>query len=303
MNGAARSGSASVAEGMTAVSGGQLPLLIRLPQGASVFSARAERFRFLAQAGSPLAGYLGLMAELADAQHDCSKALPGTEPQTASGNIVPLDISSWSPGPAWRETLRALTERLSRGGSAIAEKLVRIRQASDERLEAWAHSLLTADFDQLDAALAPFVAAALQAHWTAEASRLDPMRPAPGHTGSHCPVCGFLPVAGVLQTGGAVQGLRYLVCGLCATEWNRPRIQCVHCGMSEQLAYFAIDGAGEAVKAEGCAACKAYVKLMNREKDSRLDPFADDLATLSLDLLMAEEGYLRLGFNTQLIPG
>jgi FdhE protein len=57
------------------------------------------------------------------------------------------------------------------------------------------------------------------------------------------------------------------------------------------------------VKAEACAACKTYVKIMNREKDPQVDPFADDLATLSLDVLMAEEGYQRLGFNPLLIPG
>ena len=61
-------------------------------------------------------------------------------------------------------------------------------------------------------------------------------------------------------------------------------------------------GAGSA-KAEACPSCKAYTKLLYVEEDPRLEPFADDVATLSLDLLMAEEGWVRHGVNLFLLTG
>jgi FdhE protein len=57
------------------------------------------------------------------------------------------------------------------------------------------------------------------------------------------------------------------------------------------------------VKAEACSSCKSYTKLFYAEGDPRLEPFADDVATLSLDLLMAEDGWVRHGVNLFLVPG
>jgi FdhE protein len=38
-------------------------------------------------------------------------------------------------------------------------------------------------------------------------------------------------------------------------------------------------------------------------KDPQADPVADDLATLTLDMLMAEREYLRSGPNLLFVPG
>ncbi|MGK0658023.1 hypothetical protein ACSHWI_16170, partial [Methylococcus sp. S2T] len=76
-----------------------------------------------------------------------------------------------------------------------------------------------------------------------------------------------LPVASVGQTGGAVHGLGYLVCGLCGCEWLRLRIQCTLCGSSKEVAYFAIEGWSDAVKADGCGDCMTYVKILDLDKD------------------------------------
>ena len=57
------------------------------------------------------------------------------------------------------------------------------------------------------------------------------------------------------------------------------------------------------MKAEACPSCKSYTKLFYAESDPRLEPFADDVATLSLDLLMAEDGWVRHGVNLFLVPG
>jgi FdhE protein len=295
--GSAREGSPKGSQSLGA------PPPLRLPRLQSPFAKRAARFRRLAEDSSSLAGYLVLMADLADVQHGLWEHFLHTPVPDSYMSRPPLDISSWHRDPAWREALRLIAERLDSGPEPLAALCERIRQATDEELESWAVCLLGADFEGIDPGLAPFVAAALQVNWTSFAARLDLDTFGTMESGHRCPVCGSWPVASVLQTGGSVQGLRYLCCSLCSTEWNRPRIHCIHCGSSKDVSYFGLEGAGEAVKAEACASCKTYVKLMNREKEPFVDPFADDLATLGLDILMAEEGYKRLGLNPLLIPG
>ena len=52
-----------------------------------------------------------------------------------------------------------------------------------------------------------------------------------------------------------------------------------------------------AVRAETCDHCHSYRKILYLEKDPSLEPVADDLGTLALDLLLAEEGYARASQN------
>lgn len=276
------------------------PPLLRLPPRQSPFAKRAARFRRLAESHASLAGYLALMADLVEVQHDLWERFLQTPLPDSHIIRRPLDNQQV---PAWREALRLIAERLGAGSEPVAALCERIRQATDEELESWATCLLSANFQGIDPGLAPFVAAALQVSWSSFAARLDQDRVRTIECGYRCPICGSWLVASMLQTGGSVHGLRYVCCSLCSTEWNRPRIHCIHCGSSKDVSYFGLEGAGEAVKAEACASCKTYVKLMNREKEPFVDPFADDLATLGLDILMAEEGYKRLGLNPLLIPG
>ncbi|WP_050738168.1 formate dehydrogenase accessory protein FdhE [Methylococcus capsulatus] len=274
-------------------SSGEIPAVL-VPPTDGPFRHRAARFRDLARSRSSLAGYLNLMAGLAEIQaglwNDAAAALP-------------LDMAGLPENPAWRATLRSIADRLTPGEPGLASLLNKIRQATDQELAIWGNGVLAGDFDHTDAGITPLVAAALQIHMTSFASRLEKEGLGPTRNDATCPVCGSLPVASVRQTGGAVHGLRYLVCGLCGCEWHRLRIQCTHCGSSKEVAYFAIEGGSDAVKAEGCGDCMTYVKIMDRDKDAAVDPFADDIASLAVDLLMAKEGYRRLGFNPLLVPG
>ena len=47
------------------------------------------------------------------------------------------------------------------------------------------------------------------------------------------------------------------------------------------------------VKAESCDECRTYAKMIYQMHDPKLDPFADDLASLGLDLMVAEAGWSR----------
>ena len=111
------------------------------------------------------------------------------------------------------------------------------------------------------------------------------------------------PVASVVRIGGAAQGLRYLVCSLCASEWHVVRVKCSACASTKGIAYLGIEGADEAIKAEVCDECKTYLKIFYLEKNPALVPAADDLASLALDMLVDEQGYNRIGPNLLFLPG
>jgi len=121
-----------------------------------------------------------------------------------------------------------------------------------------------------------------------------------------CPCCGFLPVASVVRSSGEVDKLRYLHCALCNTEWNLVRVKCAACDANDGISYRHLEGEGlkttDAVRAETCESCKSYLKIFYQDK-APVDPVADDLATLALDILVDEAGYARCGPNLLLVPG
>jgi FdhE protein len=119
-----------------------------------------------------------------------------------------------------------------------------------------------------------------------------------------CPCCGALPSVSVIGASPELPGLRYLHCSLCNTEWHMTRAQCTACDAGESaVAYQHIEGDKGLVQAETCDVCKSYLKLVRRDKDASVDPVADDLATLALDILVDESGFSRSGPNLLLVPG
>ena len=150
----------------------------------------------------------------------------------------------------------------------------------------------------VDAQAAPFIMAALQVYWAAMASTLRLTDVAQLDVPTVCPVCGTLPVASVVRSDKrGPQGYRYLHCGLCETEWHSVRITCSHCLSTEGITYHSIEGGSEAIRAEACGKCHTYRKILYQEKDSSVEPVADDLSSLALDLLMTDEGFHRASGN------
>ena len=282
----------------------------RVPGGEQTFSDRARRLHALA-AGHVLCGYLEFMSRLVEAQTHAARALAGRVPGANPGHVAQCIAEGrpvypaigWDRDPVWRQALDLILGRLANEEAAsLAVRELGI--ASPERIEEIAGHLLAGEFAAAHPGQAPLVAAALQVYWNALASQLDAslFRPGGQATGL-CPACGSAPVASVVRIGGAEQGLRYLHCSLCDAEWHLPRVQCSNCSNTTELGYFAIEGAGETVKAEACDACHSYLKQVYMTKAPEADPVADDLATLALDMLMAERDYLRSGPNLLFIPG
>jgi hypothetical protein len=75
------------------------------------------------------------------------------------------------------------------------------------------------------------------------------------------------------------------------------RVKCTHCESTKGIHYQGIDGAGEEVLAETCDECGSYRKIVNQEKNPMVEPLADDLASLMLDLLMSETQFQRASAN------
>jgi FdhE protein len=218
--------------------------------------------------------------------------------------LPPLNATSWPRHPYWREALLGLARELLPYAPAPAQNTLKRIQAMDgTALEALADRVLQIELNGPDADALPFIAAALQVHWTALAAALDQTKVGPLDLPGVCPCCGFLTVAGVVRLDGEVSKLRYLHCGLCNTEWHLERVTCAVCRDSNGIAYLSIDGSDRAACAETCDSCRSYLKIFYQEKSPQADPVADDLATLNLDLLVDEAGYNRMSPNLLLTPG
>jgi len=282
---------------------------IRLPQRASIFNDRAQRLKQLA-AGNPIGDYLNLMASLAQAQQQALNGLSSASDQPArdqassnlaQAHLMPLILATDQVrSPHWQTVLEQLLAQLAKADGlppALMQLLERIRQTSANQRDSQAEAILQRHQEIVDPASAPFYAAALQVVCSDLVTRFDvrdvPLLDTPGL----CPCCGSMPVASVVRMDGQSQGHRYLQCGMCAAEWHMVRIKCAYCDSTKGIAYQSIEDeqpAGTAaIKAETCDECHSWLKIFYQEKDPYLEPVADDLASLTLDLLMGETAYAR----------
>jgi FdhE protein len=283
---------------------------IRLPERFDFFSTRAARLRHLAD-HNPIGGYVRLMAALVDAQQQLlehhNAPMPSREAiENAQRHSMPiLPALSGERDPQWRALVYRLADRVEAAGAvtpALANVLDALRAMNEAQLDAQADAILAQRYTEISLATAPFIMAALQVVWTDLASRIDvqdvPYVDAPGV----CPVCGSSPVASIVRVGGAFQGYRYTQCGLCGTEAHVVRVKCTNCDSTKGIAYHGIEGGNPALKAESCDECHTYRKIGYQEKDLDFEPLADDLASLTLDLLMSDAGYRRASPNPLLWP-
>ena len=283
---------------------------IRLPERATLFSTRAARLRSLAER-SPIGGYLRLMASLVDAQREalatCTASMPSAAALAqAQHNSMPLAPAlGVQRDPVWREVLRQLLDYIEAADAAtpaLGQLIDTLRARTPAQLDAQADAILAQRFNEVEPACAPFIMAALQVVWTDVVSRLDARALPYLETPGACPACGSLPVASIVRIGGPYQGYRYLQCGLCGNEWHMVRVKCSNCDSTKGISYHEVEGGNEAVKAESCDECHTYRKIGYLEKDMEIEPLADDLASLTLDLLMNEAGYQRGSPNPLLWP-
>ena len=107
-----------------------------------------------------------------------------------------------------------------------------------------------------------------------------------------CLVCGSWPLLGEFR---GLEQVRFLRCGLCAAEWQFPRLCCPFCGTRdhEKLGSLHVENEEAKYRAATCDHCQGYVKMATTF--APFDPpqlLVADVATLYLDLAAADRGYL-----------
>nr|WP_278991368.1 formate dehydrogenase accessory protein FdhE [Plesiomonas shigelloides] len=327
----------STERGKTSTVGQIPPLLFSAP--AHLYRRRAERLSALA-VKHPFGDYLRFAATLANAQHHAQHDHPlpegerqqlahalATQQAAATDNLLisparanarraplahlprlgadldPRDESN--PHRHWQQLLHAIiAELLPQADEPVRSVLENLAKTSAGELDTLASALLEYDFNVVGSDKAPFIWAALgvyRAQCAAALSSLGQAQADYGEARQHCPVCGCVPVCGVVHLGTQA-GLRYLHCALCESEWHVVRVKCSNCEQTGKLDYWSLDSEQAAVKAESCGDCGSYIKLLYQEKDPQVEAVADDLASLFLDAQLEEKGLLRSTLNPLVFP-
>ncbi|WP_114240347.1 formate dehydrogenase accessory protein FdhE [Dyella sp. C9] len=291
--------------------GVKAPDPILLPDPARRFMATAQRLEQLAD-GHPLDAWLRFLAAVARAQHAVAairapSAAPGAQAvaQAVEARLPPLAADGHQRDKGWHEGLGLLLARMDRGvlPDAAMDAIKQLQAMDAVAVDKLADRFLRGGLAASEIGMAVYVAAALQVYFTCAAAQLQAAELRLLDERALCPCCGSPSVSGLITASGVTPGTRYLYCSLCSTAWNHVRAVCITCGGTRELLLQSIDGDDGVVKAETCCECHTYAKLLYQLKDTQVDPYADDLASLGLDMLVSEEGYARHAPNPLLLVG
>jgi len=279
-----------------------------LPDPSSLFLARSKRLAALAP-GHELGPYLTFLSGLTRAQHEVAQDLPHAAlppferiGQALEHGMPPISRATFEPDATVQLTIDRLLARLAAAQvpAETAAAIQAVRAASPEARHAMVRAALEDTTPTDDLAQRVLVAAGLQVHFARLAAMLaaDDLKPIADGV---CPVCGSAPMTSSVVGWPKAHNTRFCACSLCGTQWNVVRVKCVLCSATGGISYRTIEGKPDTVKAETCEACHAYVKILYQVNDPALEPLADDVATLGLDILMAEDGWKRGGHNPFLL--
>ena len=292
-------------------SGGvKAPAPILLPDPAARFARTAARLERLAD-GHAAEGWLAFMAEASRAQAAAAADLPTplapektAVAQAIAARIPPIAADGHRRDPAWREGLEALLASFDAAmfpsaAAAIAE----VRQKDAVGTERLADAFLRGGVEPSDAGAVFFIAAALQVYFARLAATLPAADLRLLERRDLCPCCGSTSSASVISASGQNPGARYLYCSLCSTAWNHTRSVCIVCGGARTLSLRGVEGDSGLARAETCDECRTYAKVFYEAKDPDVDAYADDLATLGLDMMVGEAGWSRHAPHPLLLIG
>lgn len=294
-----------------ATGGVTAPDPIILPDPGRRFSETASRLETLAS-GHPMEDWLRFMVKLSFAQHVAATTLPpaagpdrAAVTQAVEARMPPFAADGHRRDAVWRDGLAIILDQFADAAIPLQVQSVisglRARDAS--AIESLADDFLYGQVEAENVGPVLYIAAALQVYFTRLAASLDAsdLRLLPQR--GLCPCCGSVPVSGLITATGNTPGARYLYCSLCSTAWNHVRAVCITCGESRAIALEEIEGDAGVVKAETCNDCHTYAKMIYRIKDTKADPYADDLASLGLDILVSDVGWARHAPNPLLLVG
>lgn len=274
-----------------------------------IFKARATRFRFLAQS-SDLAAYLEFLADLSDLQATLAVQQPEPEPIAADqlarageARLPLIDRASLADHQALHDCLMALCEAADALSmpDAARQALEAVRKADHDDRRWMLVNVLRDEIPADSVAPHMFAAASVQLYMARLAASLPEDALQPVSTGV-CPACGGKPVTSSVIGLRDIENVRYASCGCCATQWNEVRIKCLCCGSTKGISYRSAETQDATVKAEVCSECNHWVKILYQVRNASLEPVADDVGSMGLDVLMKNEtSFKKGGFNPFLV--
>jgi FdhE protein len=302
------------------------------PEMNQLFLDRENRLRTLAD-NHPMREYMLFVADLTHAQHVALSQYAQFEVPSiadihaAIDQSMPLlNVFTHKRDPAWVKVLRAMLASVQGKNLhlPVAPVIQQVLDKKDGDIEKMADRLINGYLTGLDLAQAQLIAAGLQVYFTSllvgtreayQNRKPEPFGKLYGNS-SHCPCCGSRPVASITRIGAQESGFRYVSCSMCSAQWHVVRIKCVACDNTKDIVYESLQAIDEessdlgsphsragAVQVECCDSCGHYLKIVHMEKDQFVEPHADDLASVALDLLVAEQGPVRFGNNLMLLFG
>ena len=274
----------------------QIPLLF-YPSTKTLYIHRAARLKTLAE-NNPLSDYLLFCTKIAEQQAKLINQQNAIEaPNLLNNGLAPLSLENLPLNDIWQDYLSDLLNSFSDISEQIEAVIQRLKQNNPEQLQEKAISLLQGKFDLVEGNESIFIWSALSVYYSQLANQIKGKAVAENTDQNWlCPVCNSLPVASVIQLGGN-NGLRYLHCSLCESEWYVPRVKCTCCDNMQDIQYFSLDNEMAAIKTECCDACHSYLKILDQDKDPHIEVIADDVASLILDIKTEEEGFAKSGIN------
>jgi FdhE protein len=283
------------------------PAFAVLPDPSSLFQSRSRRFAALAPKHE-LEAYLQFLAVVTQVQHDIEAELPPALPppadriaQALEHGMPPVSYGLFEPDAIAMAAVEGLIERLANTAvpAETAAAIASLRAASpDDRRSKIRETHKDAEPTD-DLAQRALIAAGLQVHFARLAAQFAAADLKPVADAA-CPVCGSPPMTSAVVGWPKAHNTRFCACSLCGTMWNVVRVKCLLCGSTDGISFREVEGHA-AVKAETCEKCRGYVKILYQVNDPALEPMADDVATLGLDMLLAEEGWRRGGHNPFLL--
>lgn len=275
----------------------QIPLLF-YPSPKTLYIHRAERLKELA-INNPFNEYLKFCATIAELQANIVKQKPVNIDllNLLDSQHPPLSLYNFPLSTFWQAYLSDLLSSVTATTAQIILVTEQLKQNSSKQLQDKANHLINGEFNCVNCNEAMLIWSALSVYYSQLASQIKGKAIAENTDKSWlCPVCNSMPVASIIQLGSN-NGLRYLHCSLCESEWYVPRIKCTSCDNIQDIQYFSLDNELAATKTECCDVCHSYLKILDQDKDPRIEVIADDIASLILDIKTEEEGFTKSGVN------